>query len=82
MEQTFRTMASLCAGESGIVRGISENAPLRRRLRELGLVDGATVHCLLQGAHRDIAVYQICGAQIAVRDCDAETVLLSLGVAE
>ena len=55
---------------------------LRRRLRELGLCDGAKVTCTFQGAHRDIAVYKICGAQIAVRDCDAQHVWVLAEVAE
>ena len=59
-----------------------ENAALRRRLRELGLCDGAKVTCTFQGAHRDIAVYKICGAQIAVRDCDAQHVWVLAEVAE
>lgn len=74
MKQNCKRMSALKVGETGTVQCISEKAALRRRLRELGLCDGAKVACTLQGAHRDIAVYKICGAQIAVRDCDAQHV--------
>ncbi len=77
-----KAMSALRVGETGTVQCIVEKAALRRRLRELGLCDGATVTCVLQGAHRDIAVYKICGALVAVRDCDAKYVSVKTGVSK
>lgn len=82
MKPICKRMSALNVGETATVQLIAENAVLRRRLRELGLCDGARVTCTLQGAHRDIAVYEICGAQIAVRDCDAQSVLVCSEVME
>lgn len=82
MKQNCKKMSALIAGETATVQYIAENAVLRRRLRELGLCDGAKVTCVLQGAHRDIAVYKICGAQIAVRDCDAQSVFVRTEVVQ
>jgi len=80
MKQNCKAMSALCVGETGTVQCIVEKAALRRRLRELGLCDGATVTCVLHGAHRDIAVYKICGALVAVRDCDAKYVTVKTEV--
>ncbi|MCI5738702.1 MAG: ferrous iron transport protein A [Ruminococcus sp.] len=82
MKRNYKRMSTLKVGETATVQCIAENAALRRRLRELGLCDGAKVTCTFQGAHRDIAVYKICGAQIAVRDCDAQHVWVLAEVAE
>lgn len=80
MKRNCKRMSALKVGETGTVQCIAETAALRRRLRDLGLCDGVQVTCTLQGAHRDIAVYEICGAQIAVRDCDAAHVFVTTEV--
>ncbi|MGN0559836.1 MAG: FeoA domain-containing protein, partial [Candidatus Fimenecus sp.] len=43
MKQNCKRMSALKVGETATVQCIAENAALRRRLRELGLCDGAKV---------------------------------------
>lgn len=78
MAYNCKTLADLAVGQTGTVGGIDTHAPLRRRFRELGLCDGESVTCLFCTPRRDIAVYKICGAQIALRDCDARTIRLGM----
>lgn len=49
---------------------------MRRRLRELGLVEGTAVTCLGRSPLGDPAAYGILGAVIALRDRDAAGVLV------
>ena len=45
--------------------------PLRRRLRDLGLVEGARLQCLGRSPLGDPSAYLICGAAIALRRSDS-----------
>lgn len=55
-------------GEEAVVTGISgEN----RRLRDLGLIEGTKVKCVLKSPLGDPAAYKIRGAVIAIRREDA-----------
>ncbi len=76
MKQCKKTMDCLCPGERGVVRRITAPSSMRRRFQDLGLICGAQVSCVFTGRHKDISVYRICGALIAVRNCDAASVYL------
>lgn len=76
MKMNKKTMASLTPTEQGTVLQIHAAPPMKRRLQDLGLISGTKVTCVFTGRHKDISIYRICGALIAVRDCDAESVYL------
>ncbi len=58
-------------GEEGLVTEASKN---NRRLKDLGLVKGARVKCVLKSPLGDPAAYDICGAVVAIRKEDASSV--------
>ena len=58
-------------GEEGIVAEASKN---NRRLKDLGLVNGARVKCVLKSPLGDPSAYDICGAVVAIRKEDAKDV--------
>lgn len=58
-------------GEEGIVTEASKN---NRRLKDLGLVNGARVKCVLKSPLGDPSAYDICGAVVAIRKEDAKDV--------
>ncbi len=71
-----KTLNTLNVGESGFVKSLITPEELRRRFRDLGLVDGIKVKCTGQSTHKDISSYLIKGAVIAIRKEDAQTVLI------
>ena len=72
-------MCDLKAGESATVREILQSCPIRRRLYDVGLIEGTEFKCLFQSAGRDMKAYLIRGAVIAVRNPDCALVLVSKG---
>ena len=65
------TLSALQPGECGRVRALRIFGPMRRRLRELGLVEGAGLCCLGRSPLGDPAAYSLYGAVLALRDADS-----------
>ena len=65
------TLDKLRAGQAGTVLALRLEGPLRRRLRDLGLVEGARLQCLGRSPLGDPSAYLICGAAIALRRSDS-----------
>ena len=75
MYETFQ-LAALREGESGYVTELSASPAMELRLRDLGLVRGTRVTCVLQGPGGGLRAYLIRGALIALRKGDADGVRL------
>ena len=75
----FVALSALRPGEGGVVQQLRDAGPLGSRLRDLGLIEGASVRCLGRSPGGDPAAYRICGAVLALRDRDAGQVLLRRG---
>mgnify|MGYP001181001857 CR=1 FL=1 len=58
---------------------IAVTASVRRRLLDIGLVEGTEVECVGRSPGGDPAAYLIRGAVIAIRDADAAGILVSRG---
>ena len=65
------TLEKLRPGQAGTVLAIRLEGPLRRRLRDLGMVEGARLQCLGRSPLGDPSAYLICGAAIALRRSDS-----------
>lgn len=72
-------LCDLAPGQAGRVRGIRTRGPMRRRLMELGLVEGTPVSCAFASPGGDPAAYEIRGTLIALRREDSAGVLLREG---
>jgi len=70
------TLRALRPGECGRVRALRIFGPMRRRLRELGLVEGAELCCLGHSPLGDPAAYSLYGAVLALRAKESERILL------
>lgn len=68
------TLEKLCPGETATVLRLGLEGGMRRRLRDLGLAEGAQVRCLGRSPLGDPAAYLICGAAIALRRADARSI--------
>ena len=77
-------MKNLCAlsdlepGEGAVVSRLLSSGSIRRRLKDLGIIEGTYVECMLRSPGGDPCAYRIRGATIALRCDDAENVIVSL----
>ena len=67
----------LSEGQQGRVTALFSHGTMRRRLQDLGLVEGTTVQCVLRSPAGDPAAYKIRGALIALRARDARQIQIS-----
>lgn len=75
MEHTF-SLNHLPIGQKGQVFSLISNGKERRRMLDLGLVQGTTVEALQKSPSGDPVAYFIRGAVIALRQEDAQKVLI------
>ena len=68
------TLDRLCVGKSGRVCSLKADGSMRRRMIDLGLVDGTLIECVGRSPSGDPSAYLIRGAVIAIRSGDAATV--------
>ncbi len=67
-------LSSLRSGESAVVGSLTADADMRRRLLDIGLVNGTRVECVGRAPCGEMGAYLIRGAVIAIRDEDASRV--------
>lgn len=69
-------LCDLKIGQSGIVTALSCVGGMRRRLLDIGLIEGTPVECVGRSPGGDPAAYLIRGAVIAIRDRDSADILI------
>ena len=65
------TMCSLREGQAARVTDIHIDGSMRRRLQDLGLIEGTHIQCLQKSPAGDPVAFLIRGAAIALRSEDA-----------
>lgn len=79
MKKTFTiegTLTALAEGSCGRVCALCCEGALRRRLQDLGLVDGTLVQCVRRSANGGPIAFLIRGAVIALRVEDCGRVMI------
>ena len=71
-----RRLCDISPGDIAVVSGMYSQGSIRRRLRDIGFVEGAEVECLMKSPLGDPAAYLIKGAVIALRREDAASVMV------
>jgi len=71
-------MTNLNIGEHGKVTTLSAVGAMRRRLQDIGLIEGTEIECILKSPGGDPIAYQIRGAVIALRKEDSEKIIISI----
>lgn len=66
----------MSTGAYAVVVSLETKGELRRRLMDIGLVEGTTVECVRKSPAGDPKAYLIRGAVIALRNEDAATVIM------
>ena len=69
-------LSHLAVGKTGKVMALTSFGRERRRMMDLGLIAGTLVEALQKSPAGDPVAYSIRGAVIALRDEDAEKVLI------
>lgn len=70
------SLSALAEGESGYVQQIRARPAMSRRLADLGLIPGTRVTCVFSSPAGDPCAYLIRGALIALRQADAEGIVV------
>ena len=71
------TLDKLNINESGSVAEILSTGAMRRRMIDLGIVEGTHVECIGRSPSGDPSAYLVRGAVIAIRAFDASSIVLS-----
>ena len=74
--QSADSMRELQPGETCVVCRLLSSGSMRRRLLDIGLVEGTTVECLGRSPGGNPSAYLIRGAVIAIRAEDGQKVLI------
>ena len=74
---TEKSLVDLHVGDRAQVVSLLNEGNIKRRLQDLGLVEGTRVNCVQKCPHGDMVAYGIRGAIIALRAEDAASVLVS-----
>ena len=71
------TLDKLNINESGSVAEILSEGAMRRRMIDLGIVEGTRIECIGRSPAGDPSAYLVRGAVIAIRALDASMIVLS-----
>ena len=69
-------LSRLSPGDTATVAGLNTIGDMRRRLQDIGLIEGTTVRCLQRSPLGDPTAFLIRGAVIALRAMDSAGVLI------
>lgn len=73
----FHTLANLKEGQRGRVASLHSKGSMRRRLQDIGLIEGTEVECVQKSPAGDPVAYLIRGALIALRMEDAADIVIA-----
>jgi len=65
-------------GQNARICNLLTNDSMRRRLQDIGFIEGANVECVRKGPSGDPIAYLIKGAVIALRNEDSLKILVAL----
>lgn len=74
MKETY--LSSLDEGGRGRVKKLLSEGAMRRRLQDIGLIEGTPVLCMMKSPSGDPVAYLIRGAVIAIRTEDSSRVVI------
>lgn len=76
MQKNNDSLNNLPVGKRAMVSSLTASGIERRRMVDLGLVNGASIEALHKSPSGDPTAYFIMGAVIALRDEDAKKILI------
>lgn len=73
------TLNRLSAGQSGTVSGLLLTGAIRRRLLDLGLIEGTKVRCVRRSLAGNPVIYSFRGTMVALRSEDSAQICVEVG---
>ncbi|MDD2418678.1 MAG: FeoA family protein [Oscillospiraceae bacterium] len=70
----YNSLSELKRGQTAKVKALSVTGSMRRRLQDIGLIEGTRVECLQMSPGGDPIAYLIRGAVIALRSEDSSNI--------
>lgn len=67
-------LCDMKVGDKAIVKKVKTNDNIKRRLLDIGLIEGTKIECLLKSPLNDPTAYLIRGAIIAIRKDDCKDI--------
>lgn len=77
---TYITLDELKIGQRAEIRKVGAAGAMRRRLRDIGIIEGTVVECLQKGPSGDPAAFSIRGSTFAIRNMDSRDIAVRLVV--
>ena len=74
--KNYLKLCHIKPGEEAEIAGLVAEGSIRRRLIDIGLVEGTKISCLFKSPFSDPTAYQIRGAVIALRREDSENIIV------
>ena len=74
---TIDSLMNLKEGERARVSSLLSRGSMRRRLQDIGLIEGTEVECVQKSPAGDPVAYRIRGALIALRSEDSSNILVA-----
>ncbi len=75
----MKSMNQMQEGETAIVLQLCCCGSIRRRMLDIGMIEGTQVECLMKSPSGNPVAYQIRGAVIAIRNEDAAQIIVKPG---
>lgn len=72
----LRALNQLSPGESAIIAALECRGGIRRRLLDIGFINGTRVECVGQSPHGDPKAFLVRGAVMAIRSEDSRHILI------
>lgn len=79
MDESMAALNKVPEGKTAEVRALLLTGAMRRRLQDIGLIEGTTIECLQKSPAGDPVAYLIRGAVIALRAEDSSKVMVYCG---
>ena len=71
-----KTLNELKKGEKAKIINLDIEGSIKRRLLDIGLINGSTIECVLESPLKDPKAYWIRGTLIAIRNNDAKDIYI------
>ena len=70
------TLNHIQVGQNAVIKKMLNNDAMKRRLSDVGLIEGTTVSCVTKAPFGDPKAFAVRGAVIALREEDSKNILI------
>ena len=73
-----QTLDMIKIGQNAVIRQLMNEDKMKRRLFDIGLIEGTKVECVTKSPSGDPAAFSVRGAVIALRSEDSKNIIVDL----